>query len=491
MSEQALLQRQSRSSEIALEAIREAKRRRIARQGFDAYAAANLYIEDKAKAKRRLIVNPAQRDYLVSRTGHDLILKARQLGFSTLIQGDFIRLATTSAVGTMTLSHDADSTARLRRMADFYYDNLPNPPRRKYANASVTTYPETRSEAAIGTAGNLNAGRSFTLTHLHGSEVAFWPDAEAIITGAMQAGNPAVALESTANGAQGYFYNLCMEALDGDSQFRLHFYPWWWDAEYRLEFERGEYIEYDEEEKALAAKHNLSPQQVKWRRSKQRELKGFFLQEYPEDPVTCFLLSGNGYFGDISAVRKVAPGSMKPGPYRYGAGLDFAQTSDWLSLNIVDFTNGCEVDLLRIHQLAWKEMRRQVIQRLMYWNVDVCAAESNSMGSTNIEALREEMALAGCKTELLPFTTTNQSKATIMSGLHEAIHSDALGVLDDPVRLKELRQYKSSQTPTGLWQLSAPAGENDDTVVGLALGWHSQFMPRTPRQRTDFGSYQG
>lgn len=473
------MQRHSKSSEIALWAIQEAKRRRAARLGLAEFARTRLWIQDKQKQRRQLALNAAQLDYLNNRTHRDIILKARQLGFSTLIQADFLRMAVSQSVGTMTLSHDDDSTQRLRRMADFYYENLPEPkPARKYANASVTTYPETNSEAAIGTAGSKNAGRSFTLTHLHGSEVAFWPDAESIIAGAMQAGNPAVVLESTANGAQGYFYNLCMEALDGNSQWRLHFYPWWWDAEYRIELDPGEVVEYTDEEAALVEKHGLTAEQIKWRRVKRGELKGFFLQEYPEDPVTCFLLSGLGYFGDITNVRKVTPGSRTPDPtHKYYAGLDFAQTVDWLALSIIDATAGEEVDLLRIQRLPWKEMRRQCIERLKYWGVKLCMAESNSMGSTNIEAMRDEMRVVGCRTEVRPYTTNSLNKAGAMSNLHEGMHGGLLAVLDEPVRLKELRVFKSSQTATGLWQLSAPPNEHDDTVIALALALEAINAP--------------
>ena len=47
---------------------------------------------------------------------------------------------------------------------------------------------------------------------------------------------------------------------------------------------------------------SLTPEQLKWRRNKKLELKEFFKQEYPEDPLTCFLTSGNSYFGDMSNV---------------------------------------------------------------------------------------------------------------------------------------------------------------------------------------------
>src|SRR3989304_7459012 len=91
MSETQLSRRHTTSSDLALWAIQEAKRRIEARRDLVDYAARNLWIEDKRKQKRRFILNAAQRDYLNNRTPYDLILKARQLGFSTLIQGDFMR----------------------------------------------------------------------------------------------------------------------------------------------------------------------------------------------------------------------------------------------------------------------------------------------------------------------------------------------------------------------------------------------------------------
>jgi hypothetical protein len=447
----------------------------------EAFAAALLWIQDKKKRKRRLNLNRAQRDYVTNRTGKDLILKARQLGFSTFIQGDFARLVWTRPCGTMTLSLDDDSTQRLRRMADYFYFNVPEEirPKRQYSNASVATYPSVESEAAIGTAGNLNVGRSFTLTHMHGSEVAFWSDAEAIMLSAAQAGDPAIVLESTANGAQGYFYDLCMAALDGDPTWKLHFYEWWWDDLYRLALDYPEEIIPTAEESELMRKHALSLEQIKWRRGKQAFLKHQFLQEFPEDPVTCFLLSGTGYFGDISRVRKIKPGSLSYDPaHRYYAGWDFAQTVDWMSLSIIDAVTGNEVDLLRIQRLPWKELRKRGIEKLKEWHVFLCLAEENSMGSTNIEALREEMPELDCDTPILTFHTDNVNKARIMGALHEGMHSGAVGVQDDSQRLKELRIFAAKQSKTsGQWSLGAPGNEHDDTVISLALAHEARNMP--------------
>src|SRR4051812_17161476 len=172
------------------------------------FAATFLYILDKRNSRDRLRFNAAQRHYLTNRTPRDLILKARQLGFSTAIQARLFRLVITSSAATITLSHEQATTDKFRRMADRFYDNLPGhyKPLRKYSNSKVATYPDFDSEAVIGTAGNVNVGRGGTYTDVHGSEFAFWPDAEAVLASITQGGDPSIALESTPNGTQGHFY---------------------------------------------------------------------------------------------------------------------------------------------------------------------------------------------------------------------------------------------------------------------------------------------
>jgi hypothetical protein len=243
------------------------------------FASTFLKILDKEKRLTPFRWNKAQAHFHANRTGRDLILKARQLGFSTYVQGEMFRRTVTQTRTTITLAHDADTTAKLRIMADRYWENCKFnsiQPARKYANASMTTYPEFDSVVTIATAGNVETGRGDTYTDMHGSEVAFWKDAEKIIAGAMQGGSPDVVLESTPNGAQGFFYERCMEAYRGDSVWTLHFYPWWWDDAYRLPAPAD--MEYTEAEAKLANDHNLDAEQIAWRRMKQKELKGLFVQ---------------------------------------------------------------------------------------------------------------------------------------------------------------------------------------------------------------------
>jgi hypothetical protein len=434
------------------------------------FAASFLHILDKQKRLIPFRWNAAQEDFQRTRTGHDLILKARQLGFTTMIQGEIFRRLVTSTRNSITLTHDGASMTKIRLMADRFYTHCffgDLQPGRKYANAVLTTYTDFDSGAAIATAGSIDTGRGDTYTDFHGSEVAFWPDAERIVTGAMQGGNPEVVLESTPNGAQGFFYDRCMEAVHGGGIWKLHFYPWWWDPEYQIPLEDGEVIEYTDEERELAGKQKLTKAQVNWRRYKQRELGRFFIQEYPEDPVTCFLTSGGGYFGDISGVF-TAPAEAKYNPkHHYGAGLDFGQTVDYTALPVMDFTDKCQVDLLHINGLEWAEQRRRIKQICTRWNVDTLLAEQNSIGSPNIEALRA-MGI-----NVQAFKTTSESKAAIMSGLNEALHYGGWRLLDLAVQKNELNTFVATQLPSGAWKLAAEGEGHDDTVMGLALGLQS------------------
>ena len=426
------------------------------------FARVFLRILDKEKNLVPFQWNRAQAHFHANRTGRDLILKARQLGFSTYVQGEMFRRTVTSTQTTITLAHDAETTQKLRRMADRFYEHCKFgsiQPLRKYANATLATYPEFDSTATIATAGNVETGRGDTYTEMHGSEVAFWKDAERIVAGAMQGGSPQVTLESTPNGAQGFFYDKCMEALSGDSIWRLHFYPWWWDDDYRIDTES---LAYTDEEAALVKKHGLDSSQIQWRREKVKELGRLFTQEYPEDAVSCFLTSGNSYFGDLSGVFTAPADAEYIEGHEYIAGLDFGQT-DFTAMPVFDKTTKQQVDLLHINKTEWSEQRRRIKQVYDKWHLQNVLAEKNSIGAVNIEALRDIGVYA------TPFETTNESKSAIMSNMHELLHQ-GWKLLDIPVQKHEFNTFVSSQLPSGAWRLAAEGDGHDDTVMACAIG---------------------
>lgn len=442
------------------------------------FAATFLKIQDKSKALIPLQWNPIQRKLMGSLASRNLVLKSRQVGITTAIQAEAFRRAVTSSQAILTLSHDSDSTELLRLMQDRYYDNCwmeGAQPARKYANASLTTYPEYDSTTAIGTAGNLKIGRGSTWTFLHGSEVAFWKDAESIIAGALQGGDPQVILESTPNGASGYFYELCMEALAGRGAWKLHFFPWWEDPTYAIPLEPGEVLTFAEDEMYLIERHNLGADQIKWRRSKQQELKRLFKQEYPEDPVSCFLTSGDSYFGEILEGVFTAPSgaTYQPG-HVYTMGLDWGQSSDFTFAPVFDRTTNVQVDFLHINHQPWKEMRRRIRNLYTKWHCQVAKAEVNSIGSVNVEELQAD----GLYIE--PFETSNESKGKLMGDYYDRLEN-GLKLMDWGVQKSEHYSFVATQLPSGVWRLAGKDNSHDDTVIGDALGATARMQPLKAR----------
>lgn len=447
------------------------------------FAAYFLKILDKKKQLVPFRFNNAQAHFMRNRTGRDLILKARQLGFSTAVQGEMFRRAITTTVTAMTMAHDDQTTQKLRRMQDRFWNNCRIAgvqPSRKYSNSTLVTYPDFDSTCVIATAGSKEAGRGDTYSDFHGSEVAFWADAEKIMAGAMQGGNPDIVLESTPNGAQGWFYDRCLEALSGKSEWTLHFYPWWWDTEYRIPLIKGETLEYTEEETVLVATHGLRPDQIKWRRAKQRELRRLFIQEYPEDPQSCFLVSGESYFGNLANVFtapmdqvKYKPVSDTDQPHKYSAGLDWGRENDYTVLVVIDVTTKKQVDLLHVNKLPWSEIRHRTKMMLDKWGIRVVVAEENSIGSTNIEEL-EKLGV-----RVHPFATLNKNKAEIMSDLYEAIHEKDLKLFAHAETRHQFESFISTQLDSGVWRISAAGKGHDDIVIATALAWLARDYVRT------------
>ncbi len=457
----------------------------VAQLDFDSFCERYLRIQDKTGAIVPLRLNRAQKHLIRHLTGFDLALKARQLGISTVIQAWFYYLVYRGGVRTNTLCHEDDLTQDFRDMADRFHENFPPSlrPVRKYANAKLTTYPAINSRSRIATVGGHSGksgagkkkGRGGTYTHIHGSEVAFWPDARGVMSAAMQGGNPFIALESTPNGMTGPFYEWCMEALDGKGIWTLHFFPWWWEDGYQVALEAGEKLEYTPEEQALVNRYGLTPEQIKWRRKKKAELPHTFAQEYPEDPQSCFLASGKSYFGDIEHVFIAPLRGIRNTQHRYVGGLDFGQAHDYTVLIIIDVETRQMVDMLRINQLLWQDIRQRVSVMANQWKATVWG-EANSMGETNIELLQSGETLDdGTRIEpirLVPFDTTPISKPPLIQGLYHGLHEEGLILQDDPDLKHEFRAFISRQNSNGHWIYEAGEGAHDDIVMATALAWH-------------------
>jgi hypothetical protein len=362
---------------------------------YDEFAAKYLYIQNKDGEIVPFIRNRVQHHFYEARQQSDkrfhLIIKSRQKGISTDIQGEMFYRAVTSAVLGASMANDGDNTAHLRNMSRVFFDGLPGElgVSKTADNASITRYLPTNSSIRIGTAGSKQKGRSGTYTFFHGSEVAFWPDASKTIAGALQGLAPGgtCVFETTANGAQGWVW----ETVNNPGKWHIHFYAWWWADEYQIQLEPGETIEYTEDElrcieTARKDGFDLAPEQIKWRRDKQKELKELFDQEYPETLETAFITSGGGVF-NRSLITFLDDTPEYTPEHVYVAGIDWGQDNDYTATSIGNRTLQREVFLGRWRKQRWSVMRQEMLKQFLRYRVRFIMPEKNSMGSSQIESL--------------------------------------------------------------------------------------------------------
>lgn len=286
------------------------KRLRL-RDELEFYARNCLKIRTKGGKVEPFLFNKAQRyiherlEEQKARTGRvrALILKGRQQGCSTYVGARYYH-ATTWAKGrrTFILTHEDQATQNLFEMVNRYHDHCPEfvRPSTGAANAKELFFDKLDSGYKVGTAGTKGVGRSSTIQLFHGSEVAFWPNAETHAAGVLQAVPDAdgteVILESTANGVGNLYHQKWQDAERGIGDFIAVFVPWYWQDEYRKEVPKE--FALDAEELEYAELYGLDAEQMAWRRNKIAELKDpvLFKQEYPATAAEAFQMSGQDSF---------------------------------------------------------------------------------------------------------------------------------------------------------------------------------------------------
>jgi hypothetical protein len=193
------------------------------------------YIIDKRGQRVRFEPNQAQLEYLQECTKSDLILKARQLGFTTLmclIGLDEALFLNDHNVGIIAHTKD-DAIVIFDTKVKYPYDNLPAAIReRRPASTDRAGMLKFDNNSSIRVA---TSARSGTLQRLHVSEFgkicATYPKkAREIVTGSFPAvGKNPKTIESTAEGQEGYFYEYAEKGMRGAGPFKFHFRAWWQD----------------------------------------------------------------------------------------------------------------------------------------------------------------------------------------------------------------------------------------------------------------------
>jgi len=287
-----------------------ATRKRL-RDDLEFYSKNCMLIRSKSGSVQALRFNRAQQyiherlEDQKRRTGkvRALILKGRQQGCSTYVSARYYHASSwRKGVRTFILTHEDAATQNLFEMVNRYHENCPDfvRPSTGAANAKELLFDVLDSGYKVGTAGTKGVGRSSTVQLFHGSEVAFWKNAETHAAGVLQAvpneDGTEVILESTANGIGNFYHQNWLAAERGEGDFIAIFVPWFWQEEYRRDVRAG--LDLTEEERTYAELYGLDNGQMAWRRNKISELKdpALFKQEYPATAAEAFQMSGHDSF---------------------------------------------------------------------------------------------------------------------------------------------------------------------------------------------------
>lgn len=249
----------------------------------------------------------------------NIVLKARQMGFSTLI--DIWALDETlwnKDFHAGIIAHTRDDVKVLfRDKIRTPYDNLPDRLKARFAAKQ-----DSQTELVFRHGSSIRVGvsmRSGTLQFLHISEhgkiCARFPDkAREVRTGSLNTVHPGqvVFIESTAEGRDGDFYEFCTRASQLKQEgrkltqldYRFHFFAWWQHPSYSLPPEEvlatpvsPELRKYFDDLHERWGIH-LTPGQMAWYAKKSEEQRGDMKREFPSHPDEAFEMAVEGaYYG--------------------------------------------------------------------------------------------------------------------------------------------------------------------------------------------------
>jgi hypothetical protein len=266
----------------------------------------NLYwIKNKQGEKVKFKPNWAQEELLNCTHPCQITLKARQLGITTfyciklldaVLWSDFCQ----AGIIAHTLS---DAQSLFVDKLKFTFDHL-HPALRPL----FKTVGDSAKELRFAHGSSIRVGtslRSSTLNYLHISELgkicAKYPEkAREVVSGALQTLAPGqhCYIESTAEGKEGFYYDLCNESMIKKKNherlslldYDFHFFPWWREPLYKLDDIQGINLEEDTsyfdslEERGIVLNDNQKAWYVKQKALLREDIK----REHPSFPEEAF-----------------------------------------------------------------------------------------------------------------------------------------------------------------------------------------------------------
>lgn len=450
----------------------------------------NLYwVVDEDGNLMQFKLRPAQMYLLENMHYKNIILKARQLGFTTFIcifMLDYALFNRNKSLGIV--AHTKDDASVIFRKVKIAWDNFPVHLKEYFklttTGDSATEYQFTNG-SVMRVSTSLRSGTyQMVLITEFGKICSRFPEKAAeIVTGTLPAvpAGGVVFIESTAEGEEGHFYEYCQDAMEMKrlkraltrKDYKFFFFPWYEnpadviEGDVQISAEVDQYLE----KMQRLVKVTFTREQKNWYYLTTKELKSKMKQEHPTTPEEAFLTSGNKLFkgemvdaqrekymcepievdGDFLIYKRFVSSHL------YGLGADVSQGGkrDSSTIVVIDFTTGEVVLTYRSNEIDPVLFAHDIKKAALMYGGCIAAPEANNVGMTtcvtlngiysNIYTQVREGLLEAVPSSKLGYLTSSLTKPKYMYELSEAMENDDLKIPDEGILL-EAKKFNKEDT---------------------------------------------
>ncbi|MCB9809962.1 hypothetical protein H6771_03255 [Candidatus Peribacteria bacterium] len=477
-------------------------------------------VQDKDGKTVPFLLNRAQRHYHTHKQQRNIILKSRQLGFTTykcIDALDFI--LRNPGTHALIIAHTTEAAQELfRRKVQFAWEHLPDWEKATYRVRNLTSG-ELRVQFPDGQLSSLQVGttaRSGTYQYIHITELSYLDQmqpgrAEEIISGAIPSLSHGgqLDIESTARGSSGYFYHLYQTALysytSGPKSFTPHFYNWTWD-DYELQKITPEHTR-----EALSSlptalrdyqqKHHLTDQQITFyafQYSALGQQMRLMRTEYPTVAEEAFHRDADQLF-DPDAIALQTPREpeqitldgwyLYAEPERghhYAMGVDVSEGigKDSSAAVLWDMTSNAVVATYASNRITPDALAQVVARMGEQYHMALIGVERNNHGHVTLSWLRDSYPLSSIYMEVrserahdelthrLGWQTSSVTKPKMFYDLSQSLSAQQGSphslTINDERLLREMRSFgKQDVQVTEITQHT----RHWDLLTACAIGW--------------------
>lgn len=477
----------------------------------------NLYhVINEAGELVKFTLRPAQVHLLRTMHYKNIILKARQLGFTTFIcifLLDYALFNRNKQIGI--IGPTQVDTAVIFRKIKVAWENFPTAIKDFIKLGTVgdskTEY-EFSNGSVIRVSTSLRSGtyQAVLITEFGKISAKFPEKAEEVVTGTLPAvpASGLVFIESTAEGEEGRFYEMAQDAMElarirralTIKDYKFFFFPWFQNPSNRvpgsfpISPEVEQYIERVEKRCNVV----ITQEYRNWYALESKVQKSKMKQEHPSWADEAFLVTGNKLFngelieqhrdlweqdpieiqGDFLIYKRYVRGHL----YGLGADVSLGVKRDSSTIVVIDFTTGEVVLTYRSKEIDPVMFAYDIKKAALMYGGCIAAPEANSFGHTtcvtlngiysNIYTQLREGELELKATNKLGWLSNQLTKPRMMFDLSEAIEENLIRIYDRGILLEAKTFNKEDSMSTTVTETTT---RHFDLLTACAIAWQMRI----------------